>query len=225
MKIKQLSDYSPEQIKTLLNRIPFFKDLLRVDSTQTQTLLNYSCIVELEAGEVIMRRGDRGSWMYFLLNGKLAVYHDEPEPGTSLNYISAGELLGDLALLCEHERKATVAADNGNKKTVLFATDFKVFGQLLDFSTVNLMAKLLFYRTMVHSIRWRLEVKRMAEPDNILAKSLLQYPAYRGEKDGVEELQALCKQARHLGDILECWNSQSVDDGGEEENAAEERAV
>ena len=210
MKIKQLSDYPTDQIKTLLSRIPFFKDLLAQDADQTQILLDHSCMVELEQEEIIMRRGDHGTWMYFLVAGQLAVFHDKQDQELALNHISAGELFGDLALLSDHERKATVAADYGNKKTLLFATDFKCFGELTDFSVVNLATKLLFYRTMVHSIRWRLEVKRMVEPNDPLAKSVLKYPAYRGAKNGEQELEALSEQARYLADILERWNAQGT---------------
>jgi hypothetical protein len=210
MKINDLSDYKHDEIQALLRRVPFFKELQEKDPQQTQVLLHYSCMVELEPGETIMRRGDRGSWMYFLVKGQLAVYLDEPESGKALNQITPGELFGDLALLCDHERKATVAAEFGNKKALLFATDFKPFGDLKEFATIKLSTKLTFYRTMVHSIRWRLEVKRMAAPSHPLAKELLKHPTFAGPKDSVEELESLYELAEYLADILDRWNSEGA---------------
>lgn len=207
MKIKDLSSYKADEIATLMHRIPFFKELQSQQEGQLECLLNYSCIVELEPGETIMRRGDRGSWLYFLIKGRLAVYFDMTDGAEPLNYITPGELFGDLALLCDHERKATVAAEKGGKKALLFATDFKPFGDLHNFSAIELETKLVFYRTMVHSIRWRLEVSRMESPGHPLIAELRQAPAHSGERGGVQELESLYAQAQFLASLLDRWNS------------------
>lgn len=210
MKIKDLSGHKQEEISRLTARIPFFKELAAQDEQQYQVLLGYSCLVELEAGETIMRRGDRGSWLYFLIKGRLAVFLDSPDTGEPLNYITPGELFGDLALLCNHQRKATVAADRMAKKVLLFATDFKPFGDILDFSGVNITTKLIFYRTMVHSIRWRLEVNRMDKPKHPLVVELMRIHPFSGVKGGVDELVSLHEQATQMADILDRWNSEGA---------------
>jgi CRP/FNR family transcriptional regulator, cyclic AMP receptor protein len=211
MKIKDLSDYKSNEVSALMHRIPFFKELQHVDEGQVGLLLEHSCIVELSPGETIMRRGDRGAWLYFLIKGRLAVYLDSQGTSEPLNHVTPGELFGDLALLCDYERKATVAADEQGKPALLFATDFNVFGQLLDFSQVNVKTKLIFYRTMVHSIRWRLEVNRMESPDHSLFAELRQVPMFKGKKGGIQELQSLHEQAQFLAALLERWNC-DVDD-------------
>jgi CRP-like cAMP-binding protein len=210
MKIKELSTYQPQEIDSLLTRIPFFKDLQAQTSSHLATLLRYSCMVELSPGETIMRRGDRGSWLYFLVKGRLAVFLDEDTNAVALNHITPGELFGDLALLCDHERKATVAAEVGKKTALLFATDFKPFGELGDFRVLDLPTKLLFYRTMVHSIRWRLEVKRMQQSTNPLALRLRSVPIFAGNKDTEDELRSLFEQAQYLALVLEEWNNEGI---------------
>ena len=207
MNIKDLSGYRQQELESLLSRIPFFKELQLQNQFQLDVMLQSSCIVELAPGETIMRRGDKGSWLYFLIKGRLSVFwdQDDEEP---LNTITPGELFGDLALLCNHERKATVAAEQGNKSALLFATDFKSFGDLDNFSVVDLATKLIFYRTMVHSIRWRLEVNRMKEPSHQLAAALRQVPVYQGEKGTLEELYSLAEQAQYLAGVLDRWNSE-----------------
>lgn len=211
MKIKDLADFEPEDINKLLGRVPFFKELQREDAGQLALLMEFSCIVELESGEIIMRRGDRGSWLYFLIKGNLSVYLHSAEQEAPLNHITPGELFGDLALLCDHERKATVAADKGTKGAVLFATDFKPFGDIYQFDTVSLYTKLVFYRTMVHSIRWRLEQKRMVMGSETLSQELRSVKSFVGEKGSAEELQSLFEQAQLLASILDRWNSEGAD--------------
>jgi CRP/FNR family cyclic AMP-dependent transcriptional regulator len=205
MKIIEIRQVPAAELKALLGRIPFFKELRQRDEQQLQLLLTYSCLVELVPGETIMRRGQKGTWLYFLIKGELAVYRDEPEPDAVLNVITPGELFGDLALLFDRERKATVAA-KGDRGALLFAFDFKAFGDLTNFSQVSLATKLLFYRTLLHSVRWRLEVNRIEQPRHALVLELLKVPVYLGPKDGVEELQALHAQAQTLAGLLERWN-------------------
>lgn len=209
MKIKDLSQSGEDEITSLLRRIPFYNEVLDNDGQQLKQLLIHSCIVELEPGETIMRRGDRGSWLYFLIKGRLQVYIESP-PAGPINTITPGELFGDLALLCEHERKATVIADPQEREIVLFATDFKLFGELLDFDVVSLETKLIFYRIMVHSIRWRLEVNRMEVPKHPLALALRQTPTFTGSQGTVQELQSLLEQAQFLAELLDRWNSDGL---------------
>ncbi len=209
MEIKDLSDFKSEEIDKLMDKIPFFKELKVQTGGHLGLLLDTSCIVELQPGEVIMQRGDRGSWLYFLIKGSLAVYLDDPGSSKPLNRITPGELFGDLALLCDHERKATVAAEAGKKNALLFAIDFKPFGDLLNFDKVDLITKLAFYRTMVHSIRWRLEVNRMANPSHPLALELRRVPTFKGEKNSESELKSIHEQAQFLASMLDRWNSSS----------------
>lgn len=207
MEIKDLSDFESSEIDRLMHRVPFFKELKSQTGGRLDVLLASSCVVELEPGEVIMQRGDRGSWLYFLIKGSLAVFLQDPGSSKPINHITPGELFGDLALLCDHERKATVAAESGKKKALLFAIDFKPFGDLLNFQTVDLITKLAFYRTMVHSIRWRLEVNRMSTPTHPLALELRKVPTFKGEKNSEAELQSLHEQAKFLASMLDRWNS------------------
>ena len=209
MKINNLSESAEGGVKALMQRVPFYKELIKQDPIQLQALMAHSCLVELEPGETIMRRGDRGTWLYVLIKGRLAVYADELAQGEPLNVITPGELFGDLALLCDYQRKATVIADRRESEITLFATDFKIFGGLTDFSLINLNTKLMFYRTMVYSIRWRLEQNRIDNPAHPLVQELKRVPIFKGDKGSIEELQSLFEQAQFLASLLDRWNSQS----------------
>ena len=205
MNIKEIRHIPRGELTLLLTRIPFFKELRLRDEDQLQLLLTYCCLVELAPGETIMKRGQKGTWLYFLIKGKLTVYRDQVDPAQAINSITPGELFGDLAQLCDHQRKATVAASS-ERSALLFACDFNVFGDLDNFMQIHLSTKLLFYRTVVHSIRWRLEVLRMEQPEHALVAELLKMPVFVGLRDSIDELRALHQQAQCLAGILERWN-------------------
>lgn len=206
MQITDLHSFPRTQVDSWLGRIPFFREVRAVDEAQLTTLLEHCCLVELAPGETIMRRGQRGHWLCFLLRGTLQVFHDEPHATAPLAEISAGELFGDLALLLKQEqRRATVSAPPGRGATLL-ACDFRVFGDLADTSRVSLPVKLLFYRLVTHSIRWRLEVNRMARPDHPLVAEMMKLPVVSGKQESVESLAALHRQAAALGELLDRWN-------------------
>jgi CRP-like cAMP-binding protein len=208
MQIKDLSEFKRDYADALVQRIPFFKEIQRQDDFQLSQLLVHCCVVELEPAEVIMRRGDRGSWLYFLVKGELDVFLNQvsAEP---LSNITPGEVFGDLALLCGQERKATVAAGARAKSVLLLAMDFRPFADIQDFSRVNLATKLAFYRMILQSIRWRLELKRMTAPNHALALAMREAKLYHGEKNTVAELQSLHQQAVTLAAVLDRWNNES----------------
>ncbi len=207
MQIRELFKLPFNTIENLLRSIPFYKEIQQQDAEQFERLLKYSKLVDLEPGDTIMRSGDQGSWLYFLLKGQLAVFLDESDNAQPLNYIRPGELFGDLAMLSECERRATVRADVNCKSSLLFATNFDSFGELEDFSIINLDTKLVLYRMMVHSVRWKLELNKMDDPSHELVDDIRKITVYTGPKSSLEELRGLSKQAQQLADLLIRWNT------------------
>ena len=66
--------------------------------------------LELEAGDVLMRRGDPAEHAYLLVRGRLAVESPEGEGSAPLSILDAGELVGEVAMLAGGTRSATVRA-------------------------------------------------------------------------------------------------------------------
>jgi len=191
----------------LLSSIPFYKAVRQRDEWQYDVLMSFSRIVEYRPGEVLLEQGQNDQWLYFLLRGQLAVVVGSGETERKVvNYITPGEVFGDLAVLINHERTATVVADPHCKSVMVFGTDFQVFGELEDISTINLATKLEFYRNMVHNLRWKLEVYRMTYPDQAFASNHRKVRLYTGIRDTLEELKSLDEQARSLARMLVNWN-------------------
>lgn len=210
MQIKEIESLARDKVDNLLITIPFYREVKGgVEPWQYDELLRHSRIVNFEPGEVVMSRGDVDTWMYFVLKGQLVVYPgDTKDDNEPVNYITPGEVFGDLAMLVDGKRMATVVADDNSREVAVFGTDFSIFGELDDTSVLSLNTKLVFYRSMVHGIRWKLEMYKMEHPTHPLVDRLRKIPIYTGLKGGKEELTSLHGQAKDLASILTEWNQE-----------------
>lgn len=207
MQIKPISGLPRDKVDKLLASIPFYRDVLKSEPWQYDILLRHSRIVEFDPGEIVLKKDSIDTWMYFVLKGKLAVFADDVGANTlPVNFITPGEVFGDLAILADGKRSATVAADRASKEISLFGTDFSVFGKLEEIGGISLNTKLIFYRNMVHGVRWKLEVYKMQHPSHALVAKGRAIKMYMGAKGGKEELLALHEQATALADVLKKWN-------------------
>ncbi|UTF59626.1 cyclic nucleotide-binding domain-containing protein [Gilvimarinus sp. DA14] len=207
MEIKRIEKLDRRAIEQLLFAIPFFKAVQASDTNQFEALLQHSRLIVYRPGEVVLNRGDGDQGLYFLLKGRLAVYADEALTGQAVNYITPGEVFGDLARLTHRPRSATVVADTGYREVLVFSADFAAFGDLESTRPISLHTKLLYYRNTVHSLRWKLEVYRSQYPQDELAERHRAVKLYMGPKDTLDELKSLHGQARDLADLLLAWNS------------------
>jgi len=214
MEIKPLIEYPRDAVDRLLNVIHLFRDIRAASEWQYDVLLKRSRLVSLEPGEQLLRAGDVDQWVYFLLRGELQVQVESAGKGTDISpertlaVIRPGELFGDLSMLLAEPRSASVFAARHSRETQVLGLDCTLFGDLEDLSLLQLPAKLIFYRNMVHSLRWKLEVYRSKYPSHQLADSHRKLKLYTGPKNCREELVALAGQARSLARILLDWNAE-----------------
>jgi CRP/FNR family cyclic AMP-dependent transcriptional regulator len=207
MEIRPLHQYPKDSLDALIAAIPFYRAVRQQDQRQYDLLMSHSRIIEYRPGEVLLERGQTDNWLYFLLKGQLIVsVGDHPDNEKQVNYITPGEVFGDLAVLLDHERTATVRADTNSKRVLVFGTDFRAFGGLRETHQVSLATKLLYYRNMVHNLRWKLEVYRVTYPDHAFASEHRKVKLYTGPKDTMDELISLDAQARQLARLLVDWN-------------------
>ncbi len=208
METKPIYKIPSETLEHLLSGIPFFKIVRQQDVKQFDLLLDASRVVSYLPGEVVLQKGDSGNWLYFLLKGKLAVYVDGASRGDLVNYVTPGEVFGDLAQLMGFARTATVIADAGAKESMVLALDFNVFGPLNAVNPISRQTKLAYYRNTAHNLRWKLEVYRSQHLQHELANKHRQIKLYNGPKDTFEELTSLYQQSQALALLLLEWNKE-----------------
>ena len=208
MDIHALERFPQDTIDGFLASIPFYKAVKQTDQWQYDLILRHSRVIEYKPGEVVLEKGQKDHWLFFLLKGQLQVIVGDADETKIVNYVTPGEVFGDLAVLLDHHRTATIVSDSNSKKVMAFATDFEIFGELLDFRLVKLPVKLIYYRNTVHSLRWKLEMYRSRFPDSEYASEHRKIKLYAGEKDTTNELQSLDLQAKALAKLLIQWNNE-----------------
>ena len=83
---------------------PLLTDLPPDDA---QALARYFEVLEVEGGEAIVREGEPGVEMFFVLAGRARVFH----AGLEVQVLEPGDHFGELALLAARPRAASVIAD------------------------------------------------------------------------------------------------------------------
>ncbi len=207
MEIRLLDKFPRKELEHLLSAIPFFNAVKQQDPGQLETLLQFSRVICFRPSEVVLQRGDGDNCLYFLLKGRLTVYPGEVITGDPINYVTPGEVFGDLAMLTGKPRSATIVTDSGIREAMVFALDFARFGDLTSIHPISLNTKLIYYRNTVHSLRWKLDVYRSKFPNEVISNKHRHVKLYTGAKDSIEELQSLHYQAIVLADLLLEWNS------------------
>ncbi len=207
MEVKPTDFYPQNMLDSLLASVAFYRQVKEADPIQYAMLMRCSRLVEYRVGEVVIEAGHTDAWLFFLLKGQLAVYAGSHRLDLrSVNRISSGEVFGDIGVLMKHKRAATVIVDSSCKRALVFCTDFSVFGELENFTRITLSTKLIFYRNMVHSLRWKLEVYRSKFPKHENSLRHHKIKLYSGGKGSLDELRGLHEQAQQLAKQLLDWN-------------------
>jgi CRP-like cAMP-binding protein len=197
-------EYPLDSLQRILNGVTFFKELISQDESQFEVLMSIAQIVTAEANETIMQKGDYSNSLYFLLRGQLSVYVEDDKGEQVLNEINAGEVFGVMSMLLTQPRSASIRA--GNKTVLLAGIDFQHFSDIEDFNLFSVETKLAFYRMVANNLRWTLERNKIQDPSHPLVPRLYKIPIYLGQKGGMEELEALFKQAHLLAELVREWN-------------------
>jgi CRP/FNR family transcriptional regulator, cyclic AMP receptor protein len=114
--------FSQDKKVEALKRAPLFEGLSRKELVQLARLTDD---VEIPAGRVLCREGDRGREFFVLVEGKVDVARN----GRGVATLGAGDFVGEISLLEPTPRTATVTAQTRLRFFVLAPKDFQ---QMLD---------------------------------------------------------------------------------------------
>ncbi len=107
-----------------------------------RSFINKVVLVELDAGETLFRQGDSGQTLYVVAEGEVAVVNEGP-PRVQLSRLGEGSFCGEIALVTEQPRSATIEA---TVATELLAIDRDVIGDLVEDEPEVLQVLLRFLR-------------------------------------------------------------------------------
>ncbi|HLJ04419.1 MAG TPA: DHA2 family efflux MFS transporter permease subunit [Solirubrobacteraceae bacterium] len=109
----------PQSTAEFLGHVPLFGGL---EPGLRASLAAHAAVTRLPAGEWLFREGDPGDAMYVVRAGRLEVVDEQT--GTVLRELGRGDVLGELALLTESPRSASVRAARASDLLVVRRSDF-----------------------------------------------------------------------------------------------------
>jgi CRP/FNR family cyclic AMP-dependent transcriptional regulator len=116
-----------DQKLELLRSIPLFA---RLGSNEILRLGQLTEVVDVAAGYALMRQGDRGAEMFIFATGRASVERD----GRLIAERGPGEVVGEIALLSDVARTATVTATEPCRLFVIGRREFQsLMGELPSF--------------------------------------------------------------------------------------------
>jgi CRP-like cAMP-binding protein len=101
-----------------LRRVPIFKGL---PERELEFIARSVKERAFEPGTVIVKQGDPGIGFFMIVDGRVEVRHD----GHTIREMGPGEFFGEMALLEERIRTATVAAKTPTRCLALVRWDFR----------------------------------------------------------------------------------------------------
>jgi voltage-gated potassium channel len=104
----------------MVAKVPFLNGLDAAQIASITALLRYSAAAP---GDVLIRAGDMGDRMYFIISGQVAVDFGGSKPAA----LADGDFFGEIALLHRSPRTATVTARSRCQLLILDVKDFRRF--------------------------------------------------------------------------------------------------
>ncbi|MBF0238220.1 MAG: response regulator [SAR324 cluster bacterium] len=141
---KYLSEYPFKMVMSLSRKLPFFSEIFKISPYQFEKLVDHCKMVQVNPGEVIIKKNEMNCWIYFVLQGVCYVFaeKDDKQP---LNLIGSGSMFGELAVILDLHRTAYVTS-HPKQKTILVGVDAAIFRSDDHSNKVNIEIKILFYR-------------------------------------------------------------------------------
>lgn len=107
----------PDPKLSLLQKIPIFS---RLGKSELLRLGQLADEVDVPAGRVLMRQGERGAEMFIIASGRVGIDRD----GQHVAELGPGDWLGEMAILAEGERSATATTSEPCRLFVLAHREF-----------------------------------------------------------------------------------------------------
>ncbi len=122
-----------EHILLLLHETPLFKDLAAEKLVELAELFTSK---NVNSGETIIEEGELGDGLFLVASGRFRVIHREENQETILGEVGRGELIGELSLLTQQPRAASVVAI---RDSVLLKLSKEAFSTFIRSNPLQLM--------------------------------------------------------------------------------------
>jgi signal transduction histidine kinase/predicted CoA-binding protein len=146
-----------DNVYEFLKKIPLFSDLPEADLEKLCAMVEE---IRLPAGQELFAEGDPGDWAYIIKDGAVEIIKNSQGRGVLLAVQETGEVIGEMALLEDSPRMASVRA---RRDTTLLAIHQDQFYQLLDSSPTA--SKVLLQTVLA---RWRVTTNMLRQSEKMI---------------------------------------------------------
>jgi len=115
------ADMSLPRLLTILKGSDLFQDLTPAEMDE---LLIHMRMIRTQKGFEIIRQGDSWDSFYVILSGKVSVKMKKGGKTRSLGRLGRGEFFGEMALLTQQPRNATITSEEISELMVLKKAEF-----------------------------------------------------------------------------------------------------
>src|SRR5919202_4110391 len=105
-----------------LSKVPLFEG---ISEKHLQSLSKWTTTRKWDAGQTIVTEGQTGLGLYIIESGKVRVSKAGPSGDVELRTMGGGETFGELALLDDKPRSATVTAVEPTSAILLHKSQFR----------------------------------------------------------------------------------------------------
>lgn len=169
---------APARKRELLARVPLFAGLA---PRELEALAALTRSLALVPREELFHKGDPGTHVYALAEGTLKIVTtSESGDDVVFNVVGPGELIGEIAALCQSERTATVVALSACELLAIDRRDLFAFLRSHPEASLELMVVLA---RRVRSLSELVEDTLFLNLPVRLAKKLVAYAASHGERE------------------------------------------
>jgi CRP/FNR family cyclic AMP-dependent transcriptional regulator len=109
---------TPEEV---LQRVPLFHEL---EPKDLRSLARFTVTRSFEAGQVIVAEGQMGFGLYSIQSGKVRITQNTPNGTREIRTMGPGETFGEISLIDDQPRTATVTAIEPTTAVVLDKMQF-----------------------------------------------------------------------------------------------------
>lgn len=133
-KVHQKSQETKDQIRELLAKSILF---MHMEDRDVEVIINAMDVKKVKAGEQVIKQGDDGFELYIVGSGQLKCtkrFDDKTDVETFLKNYETGEYFGELALLYNAPRAASIFASTD---AVLYTLDRECFNHIVKDSAIK----------------------------------------------------------------------------------------
>lgn len=117
-----VSHYSASELKLFLRGVPLFSG---IPEEWRDELAAAATVHRVGAGEWLFREGDSGDDLFVVLSGIIAVVREHSPGAEVIQYMAKGDFVGELSLITEMSRSASVRAIRDAELLRVRRTDFR----------------------------------------------------------------------------------------------------